>query len=454
MIPADIQTNAAGIGEDKRQGMAHKLIISGPPRSGTTVLAEMIARHHKVALTIEHDFAQIAGNLLAAFDKEQEHRTFLASMTQPVDADQFSPDREQNAQDISYADLSILRDAGFTDAPPPENLAPKTIDQRFERLLDTYFSDATGKTDPIWIGDKMPDVFAKTRLAGMMDNVCDIHFIYIFRHPLAMIASSMRRRSDTLAGQDNWYLHGLGEDIAVWLRNWQACQDLMAAGHRVHVVKYEDLVERTNTTISEVFAFLGLEPLPLQCRLYDTPQSLQARYISERDRDYVNDLMGEIIARWDDPINDTIRTPFTLTYLASRGAHLTMVDLDPIQVKALYFGFYPPDAWCRWTTGRAGIRVRLFERERPTHLLIDFAAYNAPDRQGLLDLAINGQTVLQIDPISCEAERDGCRLALPLPATGQEVTLTLNNPRFKPADAPYSTDPRELGVAIRSLTFE
>lgn len=423
--------------------MARKLIVTGPPRSGTTVLADMISRHEHVALTVENDFAQIAGSLHAAFDKAREHQNYLDSA--PVIA---SP-----GQADAYAELAAMRDGGFADAPEWDNPGQQTLAERFERLLAAWFIDATGKPDAVWVGDKMPDVFAKTALAQAMETIADIHFIYIFRNPVAMIASSMRRRADTLAGRDTWGLHGLDDDISVWLRNWQTCQRLIAAGHKVHVVKYEDLVDQTSATMDAVFAFLGVEPLSLQCRLYDTPKALQSRYMSERDEAYVTGLMESLVLRWHEPLAELIRLDPVIPCLVARGTQLTMIDLRVFQLGALDFGFYPPDDWCRWTMASAGIKVHMFERERPTGVLMDFAAYDAPGADGMLDMAINGQSVLQIDPTFCTAARNGCRLALPLPATGPTVTITLTNPRYKPAETPDCADPRELGVALRSLTF-
>lgn len=423
--------------------MVRKLIVSGPPRSGTTVLAEMLSRHDKVALTLEYDFAQIANSLHASFNQARQHQAYLDT----------TPMAGQAGQIDGYAELVELRIAGFADVPAWEHPRPGTLANRFERLLSAWFTEVTGKAGPVWIADKMPDVFARTALSQAMELFPALHFIYIFRNPLAMIASSMRRRANALVGQDRWEMQGLAEDIAVWLRSWEACQALIAAGHPVHVVKYEELVSQPTATMDAIFAFLDLESLPLRCRLYDTPKAVQSRYMSERDEAYVTELMDTVIRRWDEPLADLVRSAPDIPYLASRGAQLTMTDLDAFQVRALDFGFHAPDDWCRWTMASGGLKVHLFERERPTSVMIDFAAYDAANSRELVDLSVNGQSVVQIDPASCAAERNGCRLALPLPAKGRELTITLTNPRYHPADTPGSPDPRELGVALRSVTF-
>ena len=93
--------------------------------------------------------------------------------------------------------------------------------------------------------EKSPPSLIKTRFLQAVFP--DSYFIVILRHPIAVSLATVK-----------WT--GLG--LETLLRHWLHCHRLFALDRphlrNVRVVKYEDLIRKTETELKEIFRFLGL----------------------------------------------------------------------------------------------------------------------------------------------------------------------------------------------------
>jgi protein-tyrosine sulfotransferase len=137
---------------------------------------------------------------------------------------------------------------------------------QFHRLARSFLDEyAEQKGKRRW-ADKTPNYY---RIVEFIDGLFarQVLFVYLVRHPLDVIPSlSGMMTTEVFGGHDDPYLteiglrHGTGEygaarywlDVNERLNVFAAC-----TAERVFVVRYEDVVTRTEETLAALFDFLG-----------------------------------------------------------------------------------------------------------------------------------------------------------------------------------------------------
>lgn len=446
--------------------MAQPLIVSGPPRCGTTILGMILQSHPDIALTLENDLACIATSLHAAFAKMREHHTFLEQtrLPAPISRPLARPvlpggkvgggkvgegkvARPQSAE-ARFAALTEQRNAGFLHRVALPH-GPDSLDERMQRVLQDFFAVNCGKTDFAWFGDKMPLAHRKTDLAALDRIGIDPAWIFIFRDPRGMVASSNRRWAETQAGRDQWTIASVREAIAVWADAWSFAHRLVAAGKRVLLLKYRDLLHAPRRELARISQFLGISADWPDFQLFDTPDDINRAFLPSAEEAMVKLRLGEICDNWDMPITELIGTPISYTPLA--GDRLDFTRLDEFEQLMLGQGIHAPDDWCRWTAGRGEISFRLPEERRPARLVLSCGAVPSTAAQATIGIAVNGAAPLAFAASRLDASCGGGVISLDLPPDAGRIDLAISTSH--PQAPQPGGDNRELGLALREISF-
>jgi hypothetical protein len=252
----------------------HSFLVAGHPRSGTTVLTRLLNTHPEVEATFE----------LGAFER--------------LDAPYLEYRR---ALRLSYRDRPV-RGVG-AGSPRARTWASRRFVAEFRyRLwrcrrgvigLDTVaelLSRTLGRT---WVGDKLP------RYVFELDDLArreGLDRIVILRDCRAVTASTLARV------RTGWKGRGWTERIdtpAKVAANWvRAVESMERNLSRVHVIRFEDLLEDPRRCVESLAAYLDLDPLAFDASLVRRPGSKPDQILDHASRAAVEEVAGEAMGRW------------------------------------------------------------------------------------------------------------------------------------------------------------
>jgi hypothetical protein len=216
------------------------VIIGGHQRSGTTILAKVLARHPQVGLTVEFD------NFHGLHKSLRENMRLLLKRWRTV--------RLRN----DFLPPSILKRANFlrNNVFIPAYMAGllgsrgRTVElATIERSLTRLFPGARV------VGDKYPDyIFQLGRLARSPDLRC----IIIYRDCRDVTSSALVQARTTWRGRHFASNFDRAEKVAArWVRAIE-----MMERHQSHIyrVRYEDLVREPERELAAIAALLDIDP--------------------------------------------------------------------------------------------------------------------------------------------------------------------------------------------------
>lgn len=192
---------------------SHKhVFIGGLHRSGTTLLADLLAQHPQVSGLSDTGVIEDEGQLLQS--------------VYPVDMTLGGPGR-----------FAFTADAHLTDA------SPLVTPESRERLLQAW-RPYWDLTKPVLL-EKTPGNLMHGRfLQALFPNS---YFIFITRHPIANAIATYK-----------WSGTGIYSLLHHWLIAHQRMAEDLAKLERVRVVAYEHLMQRPQVLLEELAAFIGL----------------------------------------------------------------------------------------------------------------------------------------------------------------------------------------------------
>ncbi len=155
----------------------------------------------------------------------------------------------------------------FDPAAHLTDASPLVTEENRERLFGEW-SRYWDLTKPVLLENSPPNLIQTRFLQALFPEA---HFVMVMRHPVPVAYATQK-----------WSRGPTGSLIEHWL----VAHERFAADRphirRMHVVRYEDLVERSESTLDGVFAFLGL--VPHRCGL-DVRPHVNAAYL-QRWREY------------------------------------------------------------------------------------------------------------------------------------------------------------------------
>jgi hypothetical protein len=207
--------------------------VFGCPRSGTTALTRLVQSDERIVLGMER------------------YRLLLRTHEKRGTLHKFGPEMFKPRRFLSYH-------KGDTTVGPDDKQHARswvTARERFERPGLRY------------VGDKLPQ---DSRIAhGLADNFPRAKFIFIYRD-LARVASSYVVRARK--AEDRWPSDATA-DVAAghWEEAFASAESLLdrLGPSGVHVVCYEQLFSGDQAAFRAMFGFLGLEPSPAACAMFE-----------------------------------------------------------------------------------------------------------------------------------------------------------------------------------------
>jgi len=212
----------------KEDAIANGIVVLGIPRSGTTLLAQLLDAHPSVACPGET-------YLLNACAR------FIESDTMP--------------NGVGVGVLQGLRHLDY---------APEDVLQRLRNwVVDVHTTHAAAHGKTHWAEKTAVNVFYLDEIERLIGN--DAKFVVVLRHGLD-VAASLVELSEKVGGYYRelhaWivrYRHPAEAFARMWCERTAALLDLVERrGPRAYVVRYEDLVEEPERTLNDLFRFLGV----------------------------------------------------------------------------------------------------------------------------------------------------------------------------------------------------
>jgi hypothetical protein len=250
-------------------------LVTGHPRSGTTVLTRVLNTHPDIGATFELGAFMGLGTPYADYRRGLR----LGYRDRPVVGVGTGSPRARR-----WASRRFV--AAFRFALWRRRESPVTLEVVTEIL--------SGRLRRSCVGDKLPAyVFALDELA----SIPCLRRVVIVRDCRSVTASTLERVRTGWSGR-SWTerLDTPEKAAGNWLR---ALESVERNAARLHVLRYEDLVDYPRACLAEVAAYLGVAPGGFNAALIrPTDQSAARRGLEGRDLAAVEAAAGEAMRRW------------------------------------------------------------------------------------------------------------------------------------------------------------
>ncbi len=407
------------------------LLISGAPRSGTTLLRALVDDHPEAAILQEFGLTRFVRGLSGLVGRPPSVHPpwapFAGAETVLERAAAFYEEREAAGGGGSHGDLALVA---------------------FDALAQGLFTSVKA-SQPRVIGDKMPMRGDWEDVDYLLQRLPGLRLLVILRNPRAVINSSLIRRARQQRGGDIWPITSVQEAAEEW---WLACR--LAAelvdrlGSAAHIVKYETLCEDADGVMRGVWDWLDLPVHASATLIRRLPEEINV--LTAEEAGAVEALLGEVATAWDEePDPRRLLQRFSASprpYVPGRRLLAASEDADPVFVE----GFSWREAWGRWTDGDcAMIRLRHGLAGGQGVLELQVARTFAPE--GACDVLVTANGAAP--QLFSLGEGPG-RLALLCPLDGAatpgvlEVKLLLLRPKGV-LDPP--ADERRLGLGVEAV---
>lgn len=252
------------------------LIVGGCPRSGTTLLNQILNSHEDVFITNEQNLNYVIHNLNRIFKREEK----IKNAVERKKSQKENWTRDEIKKHIFKKDTSLL--------PILETLYATTYNINIEQKK-YIFGDKT----PIYWGDQL----------GKTVKLLNPKFIHITRHPYDVVNSYLRRHHNTLEGNDYWKKSSEVSDICDdWINAWNFAQKNKTNSNFMHL-RYEDLISEPVKIMEEISSFLEIENrFDSSAVVKDSNE--ERSYLTKEITKEVDYLLNSIPAKWNLPFNE------------------------------------------------------------------------------------------------------------------------------------------------------
>jgi hypothetical protein len=218
------------------------VFIRGCPRSGTTLMANLLNENPEIGCIAEQPLGDLAERLLPIFWYEDAIEREQQAVTR----------RRHAAPAVSYEPADSLAEM--------RALHPYPTRDRLAQILTAVVEAALDKRDLRIIGSKTPGHWSDAQLQLVRASFSDVRSLFMVRAPLATINSMINRRNKARAGMDaSWPNQSIDEAIARYQE--ATCLLLSCAQQdpsRCYVVGYEELRTEPQGVLSALGEYLGV----------------------------------------------------------------------------------------------------------------------------------------------------------------------------------------------------
>jgi hypothetical protein len=261
-------------------GLPDVVLVRGCPRSGTTLVAELINSSPDGAILVEYPIGALVRDLAPILAYGREYRSQLRRSVDGQRADVYAS---------PAVDLSVAR------FPTPERLGS---------IVAAVVGASLDKPGARVIGSKTPGTAAVSDRAELEPLFSTIKYVFVVRDPLTTINSMINRRNRTRLGLDNFPWPDVASCIDEYRQNVrQLFSHAIAYPETCFVIKYEDLARRFAETAAQLGDFLGLRfedgtpSLWGDADLRSAPAATRT-VLTEDEAAAVHDAFGPAIADW------------------------------------------------------------------------------------------------------------------------------------------------------------
>ena len=231
------------------------LQIGGMPRSGTTLVTDLLNEDPRISLFSEYVIDDVLKMTSGLLNREAELYGFPAPPIggdpiggDPIDGPCSPPTEGGSFSFITNDDLSF-----------PLRFPTRA---RYAEIMRGIFAAALGKSSASVsvIGSKDP-FFALHHDPEFVERMVGARPKYIFtvRNPFWQINSSLNRRNRSIEGQDQWHIGNVDDAInEYWMHVQLIMSFISCAKNDVLLIKYEDIIEKNYETMNIIYDFLGI----------------------------------------------------------------------------------------------------------------------------------------------------------------------------------------------------
>jgi Sulfotransferase family len=422
------------------------LLVRGAPRSGTSIVTELLNESPHVAIISEYPLAALAGDLDPIFAYEHAQRAELLELGfAHVD-----PDGTlrlgatlPNGQDYYWRGTARLPPASYP------------THARRAQILTSVAAASLDKSQVRIIGSKTPGVATegdRDALAGLFPAV---RYLFVVRNPLDVINSSINRRNRARKNLDRWHAGDIAAVIDEYRHNMRYLRAHVARyGDDCFVLKYEDLTERYGDVRDALSDFLGVPLRPESSVIWhEQPPPI---VLTRQERSRVAAAFGSLIDGW----NDAVRSgsgPAAIAGLPSfDDAVVAAVPYrygGPSGTRSfLGLGWHEPDGAGVWSRGPEADLLFTVPAAGEYTVQAELSTFaRMMGRAATLSIRLD-----DVELFRAAAIQDGTAVATAPAAMvpGGTYRLTLGvDVTGSPARGGISDDPRTLGVCLHAVTF-
>jgi glycosyltransferase involved in cell wall biosynthesis len=226
------------------------LFVRGCPRSGTTLLADILNEHPQIGLLVEYPFGMLVRQLLPVLWYEDHVKGEIAKAHET--ARQLQTGQTPAATGEFFVPLENKEHVQFARRYPTRETFPAVVRSVVEASLE--------KPGLALVGSKTPGRWDTNDL-GLVSAVFGApKLVFVVRNPRETINSILNRRNFARAGNDFWQFESAQQAIEAY--HEATCQLLSCASaspNETFVVGYEELIADPAATLAQLGAFLGVD---------------------------------------------------------------------------------------------------------------------------------------------------------------------------------------------------
>ncbi len=311
------------------------LLVTGAPRSGTSLLRTLLVEHPQIALLQEYGLTEFVSRLDAIVSRE------------PATTEDW--DRDVGAQADAFSQAQAFyrerpgrdRKRGGGD-PQPEHL--------HDLAMGLFRGMFPQKSDIAFVGDKIPIANESWEdITALFQRLPGLRIVAIVRAPDQTIRSSLVRREATRRGIDDWPIRTVQEAMRQWLTAWRTIVALVEHhASRVLVVKYEDLCDAPQVVTRHITAWLDLPAHTVETPISSLGADVMVH--SHEEQAAICRLTQPLLDAWRARTADQLLVDFAgydPPYMVGDDIRLSEDDAS----RYLRHGFSFREDWGRWTEG-------------------------------------------------------------------------------------------------------
>ncbi|MGU3468641.1 sulfotransferase family protein [Methylobacterium sp. C33D] len=419
-------------------------LVSGAPRSGTSVLQQILNTHSEISCFHEYGLNDLAKRVDTLFDVERSRNAMYAGLE--ITPTFYSPALNEDQSDRADPLEAPLK--SFDPAPIPAR------DRHYHKIINAIFAAISGKMELKAVGDKMPNVVSGAYMDQLLPQFPGIKLVLIIRHPANVIKSSLARAAAAKERRDAWHIETFDEALDEWVNNWEfAAKINQDENYSKLFLKYENLRDNFDGEMKRVADFLSVSSTFVNLIEPSMGNGDKFRLSAEQEA-RIAERVGPLIKAWEKDDAYSLLSSFqTLPYIIESGE---MIDAsgNGLLPHVLRDGFYPVEDWGAWTNGthaRIVFKIRSAKAIEDVWLDLSFMGFVGDMTDFVFGITVNSGPLEMISVDAATAQGPIANVGRLFKVVDGLVAIKLSVPRPKMRVQEPITDSRSVGLGLKSI---